>query len=205
KACKVRAADGTNEVDITLMNTGTADLQNCVVTDKVFPNDPTCPPTTTTSTDVTVAGVASLLAGQSTTVMGSVTGLTTNACNTVSVTCEIKDSVDPANPSQPKKTPPATDQDVCGVPSVSISKVCAAGPPPPSGGRVTGGGLVDACGPDLPGGDAPEHCGDRNSDALNATHGGQVGAPVGVATAFTPDSVCIQGEWQHVRHIRPKL
>ena len=308
KVCKVQAADGTNEVDITLMNTGTADLQNCVVTDKVFPNDPTCPPTTTTSTDVTVAGVASLPAGQSTTVMGSVTGLTTNACNTVSVTCEIKDSVDPANPSQPKKTPPATDQDVCPVASVSISKVCAAqdasgvnqitftvtntggvalancaitdniftgdptcpptgagtpvpttpatiasldpgatasatgsvsgltanacdevsvtcdvvgatgqtvtgtdeqvcvaAPPPPSGCRVTGGGLVDACGPDLPGGDAPEHCGDRNSDALNATHGGQVGAPVGVATAFTPDSVCIQGEWQHVRHIRPKL
>src|SRR5213596_4150861 len=307
KECKVQAADGTNEADVTLMNTGTADLQNCVVTDKVFPNDPTCPPTTTTSTDVTVAGVASLPAGQSATVMGSVTGMTTNACNTVSVTCEIKDSVDPSNPSQPKKTPPATDQDVCGVPSVSISKVCAAqdasgvnqitftvtntggvalancaitdniftndptcpptgagtpvpttpaaiasldpgamasatgsvsgltgnacdevsvtcdvvgatgrtvtatdaqvclAAPPPSGCRVTGGGLVDACGPDLPGGDAPEHCGDRASDALDATHGGQVGAPVGVATAFTPDSACIQCEWQHVRHIRPKL
>src|SRR5438034_2377882 len=112
KECKTQAA-GTNEVDITLMNTGTADLQNCVVTDKVFPNDPTCPPTITTSMDMTVAGVTSLPAGQSATVMGSVTGLTTNACNTVSVTCEIKDSVDPANPSQPKKTPPATDQDVC--------------------------------------------------------------------------------------------
>src|SRR5947207_1392481 len=84
------------------------------------------------------------------------------------------------------------------------AQVCLAAPPP-SGCRVTGGGLVDACGPDLPGGDAPEHCGDRASDALDATHGGQVGAPVGVATAFTPDSVCIQGEWQHVRHIRPKL
>src|SRR5437899_1077734 len=113
KECKVQAAGGTNEVEVTLMNTGTADLQNCVVTDKVFPNDPTCPPTTTTSTDVTVAGVASLPAGTSATVMGSVTGLTMSACNTVSVTCEIKDSVDPANPSQPKKTPPATDQDVC--------------------------------------------------------------------------------------------
>src|SRR5207247_8399796 len=70
KECKVQAADGTNEVDITLMNTGMADLQNCVVTDKVFPNDPTCPPTTTTSTDVTVAGASSRPAGPSATVSG---------------------------------------------------------------------------------------------------------------------------------------
>jgi len=130
KECKVQAADGTNEVDVTLMNTGTADLQNCVVTDKVFPNDPTCPPTTTTSTDVTVAGVASLPAGTSATVMGSVTGLTMSACNTVSVTCEIKDSVDPANPSQPKHTPPATDQDVCPVvpPPPMCPKAFTGGP-----------------------------------------------------------------------------
>jgi hypothetical protein len=41
--------------------------------------------------------------------------------------------------------------------------------------------------------------------SIDATHGGQVGSPVGVATPFTPDSECIKGEWTHVRHIRPKL
>src|SRR5439155_496213 len=187
KVCKVQAADGTNEVDVTLMNTGTADLQNCVVTDKVFPNDPTCPPTGAgTPVATTPATIASLDPGATASATGSVSGLTANACDEVSVTCDVVG---------------ATGQTVTGT----DEQVCVAAPPPPSGCRVTGGGLVDACGPDLPGGDAPEHCGDRNSDALNATHGGQVGAPVGVATAFTPDSVCIQGEWQHVRHIRPKL
>jgi protocatechuate 3,4-dioxygenase beta subunit len=35
---------------------------------------------------------------------------------------------------------------------------------------------------------------------LYVTHGGQVGAPVGTETAFTPDSACIHGNWEHVRH-----
>jgi len=305
KTCLVPDASGNSEVDIELMNTGTADLANCVVSDNVFKNDPTCPPTGA-STPVTVPGVASLPHGMSTTVKASVSGLTTNACNTASVTCEVVGSVDPANPSQQKKIT-ATDSAVCEVPSVKIEKVCVAqdangvnqmtfkvtntggvalancaitdniftndstcpptgagtpvpttpatiasldpgamasatgsvsgltgnacdevsvtcdvvgatgrtvtandaqvclAAPPPSGCRVTGGGLVYACGSTLPGSDAPQHCGDRASDAQDATHGGQVGAPVGVATAFTPDSVCIQGEWQHVRHIKPKL
>src|SRR5438132_3065769 len=305
KTCLVPDASGNSEVDIELMNTGTADLANCVVSDNVFKNDPTCPPTGA-STPVTVPGVASLPHGMSTTVKGSVSGITTNACNTAAVTCEVVGSVDPANPSQQKKIT-ATDSAVCEVPSVKIEKVCVAqdangvnqmtfkvtntggvalancaiadniftndptcpptgagtpvpttpatiasldpgamasatgsvsgltgnacdevsvtcdvvgatgrtvtandaqvclAAPPPSGCRVTGGGLVYACGSTLPGSDAPQHCGDRASDAQDATHGGQVGAPVGVATAFTPDSVCIQGEWQHVRHIKPKL
>src|SRR5436190_10962892 len=74
------------------------------------------------------------------------------------------------------------------------------------GCRVTGGGTVDACGtgdsgcdPNTPGSCAPDTCA---SPALDATHGGQVGAPVGVATAFTADSACIAGEWTDVRHIR---
>src|SRR5438876_8090788 len=77
------------------------------------------------------------------------------------------------------------------------------------GCRVTGGGTVDACGPgdsgcdpNTPGSCAPDTCA---SPAIDATHGGQVGAPVGVATAFTADSACIAGEWQHVRHIKPSL
>jgi hypothetical protein len=74
--------------------------------------------------------------------------------------------------------------------------------PQVAGCRVTGGGTVDACGPALAGGDAPDECA---APALDATHGGQVGAPVGVPTAFTPDSACIQGNWTHVRHVRPGL
>lgn len=64
---------------------------------------------------------------------------------------------------------------------------------PPAGGcRVTGGGQVtnfvqSACIPTP----APE----------KVTHGGQVGAPFSVATAFDPNSKCISGEWEHVRHI----
>src|SRR5437667_14953 len=79
-----------------------------------------------------------------------------------------------------------------------------------AGCRVTGGGTVDACGPgpdvgcdpNTPGSCAPATCA---SPALTATHGGQVGAPVGVPTPFTPDSACIAGEWTHVRHIRKGL
>src|SRR5438094_43064 len=77
------------------------------------------------------------------------------------------------------------------------------------GCRVTGGGTVDACGTgdsgcdsNTPGSCAPDTCA---SPALEATHGGQVGASIGVATAFTADSACIAGEWTHVRHIRPRL
>src|SRR3989475_8231660 len=80
---------------------------------------------------------------------------------------------------------------------------------PPSGCRVTGGGTVDACGtgdsgcdPTMAGSCAPDTCA---SPALDATHGGQVGAPIGVATAFTADSACIAGERTHARHIRPRL
>jgi hypothetical protein len=76
-----------------------------------------------------------------------------------------------------------------------------------AGCRVTGGGIVDACGPvpagcDPSTGDCAPNC---DFAALDATHGGQVGAPIGAPTAFSPDSVCIQGEWTHVRHIRPGL
>jgi len=71
---------------------------------------------------------------------------------------------------------------------------------------------VDACGPDhsacdpsTPGACAPDTCSSPAFEAIDATHGGQVGAPIGVATPFTPDSACIAGEWTHVRHIKKGL
>jgi hypothetical protein len=57
------------------------------------------------------------------------------------------------------------------------------------GCRVTGGGIVDVTFPPV----------------VDATHGGQVGAPLGVVTAFSPNTPCIQGEWQHVRHDQPRV
>ena len=54
----------------------------------------------------------------------------------------------------------------------------------PGGCRTTGGGRQAASFPPV----------------NFVTHGGQVGAPVGNETAFAPDTKCIQGNWQHVRH-----
>jgi len=70
---------------------------------------------------------------------------------------------------------------------------------------------VDACGPDhsvcdpnTPNSCAPDSCLASGDDAASATHGGQVGANIGIATPFTPDSQCIHGEWTHVRHLRKR-
>jgi len=107
---------------------------------------------------------------------------------------------------------PDTDNDACTTAGCNGQGVCDQSHlqcVKALGCRVTGGGTVDACGPgnsgcdpNTPGSCAPDTCA---SPALEATHGGQVGAPVGVATAFTADSACIAGEWTHVRHIRPQL
>src|SRR5439155_19962092 len=120
----------------------------------------------------------------------------------------------------PKVSTPCTDSDN----NACTTAGCEANPSDPTTGicvqthmsgcqllgcRVTGGGIVDACGPDhsvcdpsTPGPCAPDTC---TSPAIDATHGGQVGAPIGVATPFTPDSACIAGEWSHVRHIKKGL
>jgi len=56
----------------------------------------------------------------------------------------------------------------------------------PGGCRLTGGGRIE----------------DTNPDVDYGTHGGQVGAPVGFVTAFSPSTPCIHGNWTHVRHTR---
>ncbi len=57
-------------------------------------------------------------------------------------------------------------------------------PEPKGGCRTTGGGRQEVSFPPV----------------SFVTHGGQVGAPVGLETAFAPDTPCIQGNWEHVRH-----
>src|SRR5206468_7156027 len=78
---------------------------------------------------VTPSTIASLTAGSMTAATGTATGLTKDSCNTASVTCEIKGSVDPNNPGHPK-TLTGTAQDTCETCSVQIDKQISCGNAP---------------------------------------------------------------------------
>jgi len=114
----------------------------------------------------------------------------TNINNTVSVTAVVDTSV--------------TGIFACGTNHlpVSVTSGCSAcyscSTPQPASCRTTGGGKQDHAGVNV----------DPRANPLVAkyvTHGGQVGAPVGTSTEWTPCSPCIKGEWEHVRHFRPGL
>src|SRR5206468_4904084 len=79
--------------------------------------------------EVRPSTIASQTDGSMTTATGTATGLTKDSCNTTSVTCEIKGSVDPNNPGHPK-TLTTGGQDTCETCSVKIDKQikCGAGP-----------------------------------------------------------------------------
>src|SRR5213596_671768 len=134
KECALRDTNSNSAVAITVTNTGTADLANCVVTDTNF-TDAGCPASGTPSgassaVAVSPSTIASLAAGATApSVTGTIAGLTQNSCNTTAVTCEIVGSVDPANPSARKKLT-ATAQDTCETCSVQVDKQikCGAGP-----------------------------------------------------------------------------
>src|SRR5213593_856832 len=134
KDCALRDANGNSAVTITVQNTGTADLANCVVTDTNF-TAAACPASgspsgASSAVAVSPSTIASLAAGATgPSVTGTIAGLTQNSCNTTAVTCEIVGSVDPANPSARKKLT-ATAQDTCETCSVKADKQikCGAGP-----------------------------------------------------------------------------
>src|SRR5207237_3826386 len=134
KECALRDVNGNSAVTITVKNTGTAELANCVVTDTNF-TDAGCPASgspsgTSSAVAVSPSTIASLAArATAPSVTGTIAGLTQNSCNTTAVTCEIVGSVDPANPSARKKLT-ATAQDTCETCSVEVDKQikCGAGP-----------------------------------------------------------------------------
>src|SRR5437763_12686139 len=102
KECALRDTNGNSAVTIRVTNTGTADLENCTVTDTNF-TDAACPASgnpsgTSSAVAVSPSTIASLGHGSMTTATATVAGLTKDSCNTARVTCEIKGSVDPNNP-----------------------------------------------------------------------------------------------------------
>ena len=99
------------------------------------------------------------------------TTTTTTATSTTTTTSTVTAT------TQPETTPTTTTTTTTSTTSSTTTTV-------PGGCRVTGGGRID-----------------QTSPAVNyATHGGQVGAPLGFVTAFSPATPCIQGSWEHVRH-----
>jgi hypothetical protein len=181
KTCDTQV-DNANQMTITVTNTGDSPLSNCQVVDTLYRDDATCSTGSETVT-LTPSGSFDLPVGGSPVVLtGEGIGLLDDSCNHVMVTCTPD--------CRPDDTVTDEDTATCTVPK--------------GGCRVTGGGRIYSLYPDA-------DC-DPNTDdnclipaAQDATHGGQVGAPVGVATPFDPDSACIKGEWEHVRHIRPRL
>jgi hypothetical protein len=89
KVCTEQGLDGSNDVEIHVINAGTADLEDCVVTDNLYELDPTCPPTgPSTPTPVSPNFIGTLNPGDDVLVTGSV-NISASACNEVSVTCDI--------------------------------------------------------------------------------------------------------------------
>jgi len=93
KVCDTQV-QGSNAVTITSRNTGEAELINCNVTDTLFPDDPLCDDGTTGDSEELMAtpGTFDLASGSEVGSTLSIPGLLGDACNTVSVTCEIADS-----------------------------------------------------------------------------------------------------------------
>src|SRR5438034_3995861 len=139
------ATSGNNAITITVQNTGTADLENCGVTDTNF-TAAACPASgdpTGTSSAVTVSPstIASLGHGSMATVTGTAKDLTNDSCNTTMVTCDIKGSQD--GQGNAKKLS-AKAKDTCEVPicELAVEKTACVAAVAPPGPGCTGGAIA---------------------------------------------------------------
>src|SRR5947208_2404971 len=133
KECALRDVNGNSAITITVQNTGTADLENCTVTDTNF-TDAACPASgspsgTSSPVSVSPSTIASLAHGTTAAPVTGTVSVTNESCNTATVTCEIKGSVDPNNPGH-QKTLTGKAQDTRETCSVQVDKQikCGAGP-----------------------------------------------------------------------------
>src|SRR5207253_2177404 len=133
KDCALRDTNGNSAVTITVTNTGSAALANCKVTDTNLTGETCTTPPGLPAAEISVAVSPNMfdlgVGAPAVTATGTITGLTQDSCNTVSVTCDIVGSVDPNNPGHPK-TLSASAQDTCETCSVKVDKQvkCGAGP-----------------------------------------------------------------------------
>src|SRR6059058_3033427 len=133
KDCALRDTNGNSAVTITVTNTGSAALANCKVTDTNLTGGGCATPPGLPAGESSVAVSPNMfdlgVGAPAVTATGTITGLTQDSCNTVSVTCDIVGSVDPNNPGHPK-TLSASAQDTCETCSVKVDKQvkCGAGP-----------------------------------------------------------------------------
>jgi hypothetical protein len=116
KVCDPQVS-GNNDIDVQACNAGTANLVNCSATDTVYTEDPLCDDGLTgATTDVPLTPVPFDLPAPApgapptcATLDGTVPGLLDDACNNVTVTCDVEGSGDPP------KTITASAQDECEV------------------------------------------------------------------------------------------
>src|SRR5438094_356685 len=143
--CAEWDVNGNNAITITAENTGTADLENCTITDTNFTAAawPASGDPTGTSSAVTVSPstVASLGHGSMATVTGTAKDLTNDSCNTAMVTCDIKGSQD--GQGNAKKLS-AKAKDTCEVPicKLAVEKTACVAAVAPPGPGCTGGAIA---------------------------------------------------------------
>jgi len=144
KQCATQDANGVSRMTFQVTNTGGVALANCAITDNIFEDDKTCPPTGTgTPVATTPATIAALDPGAMASAMGSVSGLTADACDDVAVTCDVAGASG--------RTVTSKDEKVCTVPvcptNCANPRIGSGSQPPICTVLQLDGGKVDITGP----------------------------------------------------------
>lgn len=164
---------------VEVSNDGSVDLQNVTVSD-----------VGACATNNLLVGDGFLAVGQTNTVTLCTTNL---LCNQ-----SAQDTVTVSGDAVSSATTCGVVNVTCG--NISTNHTCngsvSVSCPTPTACRTTGGGKqTNTCQSSL----VP------TAKAQYVTHGGQVGAPIAIATTCQLSTPCIWGEWQHVRHLQPRL
>src|SRR5207253_3344387 len=169
-ACTTAGCDGRGVCDQShLVKTCPPDTNECTDDPPCNPQTGTCehPPKPASTPCTDTDGNACTTAGCDGNGVCSQTHVMCATTTTTTATSTTTTTATVTAPTQPETTPSTT---------TTTSTTSSTTTTVPGGCRVTGGGRID-----------------QTSPAVNyATHGGQVGAPLGFVTAFSPATPCIQ-------------